>query len=184
MTHRDHRLMRAPERTANMLGWFSIALGAAELAMPERLARLFGMPDQASAIRLCGAREVASGLAILGSQRKAPFVWGRVAGDAMDLAALARAAGHNRNAQWGLAAVAGVTLLDIACARSLSAQEPPLRRPPPRDYGDRSGFPRSPAEMRGAASRSRSANRPETVSEPAGPSVRCRSEGLSVFWTN
>jgi hypothetical protein len=171
MSHHDHRLLRAPERKANMLGWFSIALGVAELAMPERLGRLFGMPDSSAAIRLCGAREVASGIAILTSQRKAPFVWGRVAGDAMDLAALGRAAGHNRNAAWGLAAVAGVTLLDVACAQSLSVQEPPLRQPPPRDYGGRSGFPKSPAEMRGAARRPK---KPETIAE-AGRTVRSLS---------
>ena len=49
-----------------------------------------------------------------------------------------------------LAAVAGVTALDIWCARALG-EESPKRRLPIRDYRDRSGFPRPPAEMRGAA---------------------------------
>src|SRR5688500_10173494 len=52
-------------RLARGLGWFSLALGAAELAMPRQLARGLGVPAGAktSAImRVLGAREILSGL--------------------------------------------------------------------------------------------------------------------------
>ena len=42
-THADARLSH--ERLATGLGWFSLALGTAELAAPRTLARLIGIPD-------------------------------------------------------------------------------------------------------------------------------------------
>jgi hypothetical protein len=49
-----------------------------------------------------------------------------------------------------LAFAGGATALDVYCAQALSRSSPvPLA--PLRDYSDRSGFPRPPEEMRGAA---------------------------------
>jgi hypothetical protein len=77
-----------------------------------------------------------------------------VAGDGLDLATLATAL-EGRNPQKGnvgiaMAAVAGVTALDVYCAQTLSRETPhPL--PPIQDYSDRSGYPNGIAQSRGAA---------------------------------
>jgi hypothetical protein len=73
----------------------------------------------------------------------------------LDLAGLA-ASLHRRNPRKGnvflaLAAVAGVTALDVFCARSLDAEENQVESGNTRDYSDRSGFPRPIEQMRGAA---------------------------------
>jgi hypothetical protein len=141
---------------ARGLGWFSIALGVAEVAAPRALTRALGMEGQESLVRAYGLREIATGAAILRSENPAPWVWGRVAGDALDLATLgAGYRNHNpqqqRNLGLALAAVAGVTAADVWCARALSNGAGQQARLPMRDYRDRSGFPRPPAEMRGAA---------------------------------
>ena len=56
------------ERLAAGLGWFSLALGTAELAAPRAMARLIGIPDDprlVNVVRAFGAREIASGLGLL-----------------------------------------------------------------------------------------------------------------------
>ncbi|MGQ4273258.1 cyclase dehydrase [Terrihabitans sp. B22-R8] len=128
---------------ARGLGWFSLALGAAELLAPRTLSRVLGMEERSGLIQAYGMREVVTGVAILASEDPAPFIWGRVAGDALDLAALAPAMNDSNlqhdNVALAIAAVAGVTLLDLLCATALSnrAQD----AVPVRDYSDRSGFP-------------------------------------------
>ena len=51
--------MRAPARA---LGWFSIGLGLAELAMPRKLARAAGMPNVPALTRFYGLREIGTGI--------------------------------------------------------------------------------------------------------------------------
>jgi hypothetical protein len=139
---------------AHGLGWFSIALGMAEVAAPRTLTRALGMEGQESLVRAYGLREIATGAAILTAQDPKPWVWGRVAGDALDMATLG--AGYrngnekSRTLGLALAAVAGVTALDVWCAQALG-NGTGRRSLPLRDYRDRSGFPRPPSEMRGAA---------------------------------
>ncbi len=53
------------------------------------------------------------------------------------------------NVRLALTAVAGITAIDLYCARSLSRQE--MRPALVRDYSDRRGMPRPPSAMRGAA---------------------------------
>ena len=56
------------ERLAAGLGWFSLALGTAELAAPRTMARLIGIPDDprlVSVLRAFGAREIASGFSAI-----------------------------------------------------------------------------------------------------------------------
>ncbi|HEY0190658.1 MAG TPA: SRPBCC family protein [Kofleriaceae bacterium] len=113
---------------ARGLGWFSLALGAAELAMPRALARLIGIdPDgrTATVLRVLGAREIAAGLAVLMPPRRPLPLWSRVAGDAIDLAMLGIAA-RSRSSTARLAgatlAVAGVTALDVFAARQAQNQ--------------------------------------------------------------
>jgi hypothetical protein len=142
------------QAVARGLGWFSIALGMAEVAAPRTLARALGMEGQEQLLRAYGLREIATGAAILTSQNPQPWVWGRLAGDALDLATLG--AGYRDgnpkagNLAVAMTAVAGVTAADVWCARALGngQAQPNL---PTRDYRDRSGFPRPVAEMRGAA---------------------------------
>ena len=75
--------MRVPARA---LGWFSIGLGLAELAMPRRLARIAGAPNAPTLTRIYGLREIGTGIGILTSKDPSPWLWGRVAGDALDVA--------------------------------------------------------------------------------------------------
>ena len=124
------------------LGIFSIALGVTEILFPRAIARMSDARLSPGFVRLCGAREVVTGIGMLMAWKRAPWMWARVAGDAVDIAATRRPA--------AIAALAGVTALDIATAAQLSREE---NRPPRRvfNYSDRSGFPRPAAEMRGVA---------------------------------
>lgn len=117
------------ERLATGLGWFSLALGTAELAAPRGVASLIGIPDDprlVSVLRGFGAREIASGIGILAQPNRAGWVWSRVGGDAVDLAFLSSAANEDtadrRRVALAAAAVAGVTVLDVICARGLQEQ--------------------------------------------------------------
>jgi len=141
---------------AQGLGWFSIALGTLELAAPGMLARALGMEGREALLRAYGLREVATGIAILNARDPAPWLWGRVGGDALDVATLvAHYTDDNpRKDVVGLAiaAVAGVTALDVYCAAALSGDDFADEIEDFYDYGDRSGMPLAPEEMRGAAS--------------------------------
>lgn len=117
-------------RLADGLGWFSLALGGAEVAAPGLVARMIGVsnsPENRLLLRALGAREIASGLGILGRDRQAPWVWSRVAGDAMDLVLLGVAFGSNasrrRNLGVATAAVAGVAALDVMAGRRESRHD-------------------------------------------------------------
>lgn len=117
------------------LGLFSLALGAAELFAPRRIARRLDAEDHRGVVRGFGVREVVSGLGILASPAASATVWNRVAGDAMDMGALALAARRSpRNrAIWGtIAFVAATTALDVLTARGLDEQTGkllPVREP-------------------------------------------------------
>jgi hypothetical protein len=156
----EHRLNRprrptyrpASDSLARGLGWFSIGLGLTELLMPRAMARALGLQGRERLLRLYGIREVANGAALLVAANRTPWMWGRVAGDAIDIATLVSALrpGRRLGPAVGLAAVAGVTAVDIANASALTARDRRRARPAV-DYSDRSGFPRPPAQMRGAA---------------------------------
>jgi uncharacterized membrane protein len=122
--HEDGR----KDAVANALGWFSIGLGTAQLVAPAAVERLIGLKgDRRGVMRLIGAREVASGVGILAQRRPAPWLWGRVAGDAMDLALLGRAfadAQSRRRVTGAIAAVAGVTVPDLLESMKSTAQGP------------------------------------------------------------
>jgi hypothetical protein len=139
---------------ARGLGVFSIALGLVEVLAPRSLTRALGMQGNEALVRAYGVREIATGIGILSSKDPTPWIWGRVAGDGLDIATLVMGLeGDNRkreNVALALAAVAGVTALDVYCGQTLSGESPhPL--PAMRDYSDRSGFPRPAQAMRGAA---------------------------------
>lgn len=107
------------------LGLFSIALGAAELFVPRKITEALETPGNEGIVRVFGLREVATGLALLQAPAHSTRVWGRVAGDALDLAALgfaARNAPRNALVWKALAVVAGVTLVDLLTARGLDRE--------------------------------------------------------------
>jgi uncharacterized membrane protein len=116
-------------RLAEALGWFSVALGAAELATPSGVARLIGADDTEAnrrTLRLFGARELAAGFAILAEPNETRGLWARVAGDGLDLGWLGLEMGRDSVDRQRLgiaaAAVAGITALDVLTARRLGRQ--------------------------------------------------------------
>jgi hypothetical protein len=108
-------------------------------------------------VQAYGLREIATGIGILSLDQPAAWIWGRVGGDALDMATLATGLQPDNpkkeNVEMALAAVAGVAALDVVCGASLARHA----RPKPRwrltaiDYGRRSGFPKPAEQMRGAA---------------------------------
>jgi uncharacterized membrane protein len=114
----------ADVRLARALGWFSVGLGAAEVAAPGAVAALAGLSDGRRTLRAFGLREIASGAGIL-TRPAAPWLWARVAGHVLDLGVVGRALAGTRGARRhralvATAAVAGVTAVDVLCALRLS----------------------------------------------------------------
>lgn len=106
------------EKVALGLGWFSLGLGLYEVAAAKKLDAALGMEGKAGMLRFYGLREIMAGAGIFLSQPQ-PMGWGwaRIAGDALDLATLGTALRADnpkpRNVWIAVAAVAGVTTLDI-----------------------------------------------------------------------
>ncbi len=106
------------------LGIFSIALGVAEIAATRRIARALGTDHRVgrATLKAFGAREMLAGAGLLAAPAHSTLVWNRVAGDAMDLAALglaARQAPRHRGVWGAIAFVAGATIVDALVARAL-----------------------------------------------------------------
>jgi hypothetical protein len=118
---------------AKGLGWFSVALGVAELVAPRKLARAVGLKGREGVVAAYGARELATGIAILASRDPAPWIWARVVGDAADIGTLAAGDGLRPDQRlktiMALAAVAGVTALDVLCGRWLRRDDEARVRP-------------------------------------------------------
>src|SRR3954467_949377 len=91
---------RKADSLASGLGWFSIGLGLAQVAMPDRVARIAGIeptPDNIRLMRSFGMRELTSGVGILTQPVPDKWLWSRVVGDVIDLAMLGVALGHDEN---------------------------------------------------------------------------------------
>jgi uncharacterized membrane protein len=111
-------------KLAKGLGWFSLALGATELAIPRMLSEAIGIEPGAGTsilLRAMGAREIAAGLGVLMQPRRPVPLWLRVAGDVVDLGLLGLAMGVKRKSTMRLlaaiGAVGGVMALDVVAAR-------------------------------------------------------------------
>lgn len=120
------------QRLATGLGWFSVGLGLAEVVSPGFVANLIGIPDEGRTrglLRFYGLREVAAGVGILSQPQPANWLWGRVAGDVLDLATLGSAMSSDdaNKTRTGAAAAAvlAVTALDVLCAIELSRSSSP-----------------------------------------------------------
>jgi hypothetical protein len=131
------------DRMAKSLGWFSVGLGIAEIIAARRFTRLMGLEGMESVVRAFGAREIASGMTTL-STEKETGLWSRLAGDALDLAVLARGMTpynpQRGNVKWAMLTVAGVTALDLLTASAVTARK--RRASTPASYADRIGFPK------------------------------------------
>jgi hypothetical protein len=147
---------------ARGLGWYSLALGAAELLAPRTVARAAGLEGSSRAlVRLYGLREIACGIGILMSRNPAPYVWARVGGDVLDLATVASqsdgVASEGRGRAIGAVTnLLAVTALDVYTGVTLSADRSADSAEADTEryvtlYSMRTGFPRSAEEMRGAA---------------------------------
>ena len=110
---------------ARPIGWFSLALGAAELLRPREIATAHGAPEGKNVVRAFGAREIAAGLGVLARPRSpVPFL-ARAAGDVLDAGAAGLAARQARGqkrtvALISLGTVAGFLVLDLLMARAVS----------------------------------------------------------------
>jgi uncharacterized membrane protein len=94
---------------------------------PRTIGRLTGVRIQPGLMMLCGVRELACGIGILTQAKPLPWINARIAGDALDLAGVAAGLAipgvdRTRLAVTG-AAVAGITALDVYCARDLGGRE-------------------------------------------------------------
>lgn len=146
---------------ARGLGWFSIGLGVVQLLAPRQVSRFIGLPHSEGLIRACGVREIVTGVGILMSSDPKPWIQGRIGGDVLDLACLGWSVerGHEpANAALAMGAVAGVTAMDIGCARALQSERRPVTQ---WDYADRSGFPGGVAQARGIVDTAHAAARAE-----------------------
>ena len=152
MHHGDHSQTgqgSAYRALAQGLGYFSIGLGLVELFAPRRLGEPLGLKGQEKLIQAYGVREIVTGVAILASKNPTPWIWARVAGDALDIAALSSGLSYGderrRNAGLAIASVAGVTALDVICATGLQkearAQAEAEMAPILADMRARSGYP-------------------------------------------
>ena len=162
MAYRSTMRSRRNGATAPTLRWRRGSAGSASGSgspsswRPRSLARSLGMEEHAELIRAYGVREIATGVGILVAGRS----------DALDLGPGRRRRARSRDARARprrrqpaprqrrrsrSAAVAGVTALDVICAQQLTARERARLGAPIWDYSDRSGLPRPPQAMRGAA---------------------------------
>jgi uncharacterized membrane protein len=116
---------------AKALGWFSIGLGLTQLLAPRTLSRAAGVSDHPVLMRALALREITSGVGILSQRPPTGWLWSRVAGDAIDLALLgtaARSSGVRRSqVALAVAAVAGVTALDVAAGMQHNRRDAELR---------------------------------------------------------
>jgi hypothetical protein len=145
--------LAAPDKLAKALGWFSLGLGLAELVAPRRITRALGMEGKEGLVRAYGAREIASGMLALSTEKDAGL-WSRMVGDGLDVATLFAALRDDNpkrdNVALALAMVLGVTLLDLVGAQGTTARRS-RDRGQRRLYHDRSGFPKGLQAARGAA---------------------------------
>jgi uncharacterized membrane protein len=117
------------EQLARGLGFFSLGLGLSEFLAPRAIAKISGIDEEnTGVIRLMGLREILHGLGIFAQGRKpTEAVWARVAGDALDLAALGAAFASPKSSKGRLAFatanVMAVTALDLICASELSGNQ-------------------------------------------------------------
>jgi hypothetical protein len=145
--------LTGPDQLSRGLGWFSIALGIAELTAAGTIARVLGLRDKEGLIRAYGARELISAVPTL-SVDKPVGLASRIAGDVLDIGTLASALRVDNpkrgNAAFAAALVVGITVLDVIAFTGVRSAHR-RQRGTQRDYSDRSGLPRGLQASRGLA---------------------------------
>lgn len=121
------RFVPDDRQLGQILGWFSVGLGLAELLAPRAFGRAVGVGDHPALVRMLGARQVVIGLGMLSERAPGNWAWARVAGDAMDLALLGAAASapdaDPRRIAAATAGILGVAALDVYAGRRLTATQ-------------------------------------------------------------
>jgi len=131
MFHRQDYYQTQREQTdtafARGLGWFSAAIGLAEVLMPKQIENLLGIdhsPGNRGTLRALGVRELCHAAAILSEDRPSEelknAVWARVAGDALDTTLFGLAGKQTKSP--GSYAVSGAMLLAVGAADFICAQ--------------------------------------------------------------
>lgn len=171
--------LQAVDRFGRALGWASFGLGALELFAPRVVTRWLGMEGRETLIRAYGARELGAGVMCLSTNADAG-AFARAGGDAVDLATLATAYRDDnpkkRNVGIAMAAVAAIAVADAAAGVAIRNLH--KRKGNPRNFSDRSGYPKGIAYSRGkaagaipddfnAAPRAAQASRPTGEATPA-----------------
>lgn len=75
-------------RLSRGLGWWSVGLGLTELAFAERFCQGLGFRGRTELVRAHGVRELLKGVGLLTRSNPRPWLWARLAGDALDLCVL------------------------------------------------------------------------------------------------
>lgn len=119
--NRGRGSQRGAGALAQGLGWFSIALGITELVAPRAITRALGLRGQEGLMQAYGLREIGTGIGILAAKDPAPWIWGRIGGDALDLATVAGGLETPKrgSALLALLALGGMTAVDVACGLQL-----------------------------------------------------------------
>jgi hypothetical protein len=112
----EHGLARA-------LGWVSIGVGLAAVAVPGPLMKAIGLGDRPNLGRLLGVRDLVLGTGLLQSQNTAAWCRARGIADALDVALIigsaATGAFRRDRAPIGVATGAGFSTLSFWLARQL-----------------------------------------------------------------
>lgn len=110
------------------LGWFSIALGLAELLAGRKMAYAIGANQTPELMRAFGVREIATGLGILKNPANSAGLWARAAGDLLDAVTVGAQAFRPSNpkktaAYAALGIVAGAFIVDMLAAQAVARRE-------------------------------------------------------------
>jgi len=111
-----------PRTLARGLGWFSIALGLAEVLVPGSIKGNTGVPGPRGLVQSYGLREIATGALLLAAKDPVPLVWARVAGDLLDIATIAPALHPENRHRTGAASAMGFVLLATATDLAVALQ--------------------------------------------------------------
>lgn len=180
-TDRFETFSDGTDRLARGLGWLSIGIGVAELIYGRRLSQSVGIGDHGALLRGYGLREIGTGLAILFADDPKIPMWGRVIGDALDLATLMPGLDADNpdrdRVKLAMAAVGAITVVDLLCTQALHARDRMAPEPP--DYSDRSGYDRPASEMVGAARDDRGNEAEDEGGVPASPTPGNQTRGTA-----
>ena len=144
--------LKTVDKVGRALGWASFGLGALELFAPKVVTKWLGMEGREGLVRAYGVREFGAGVMCL-STNSDFGAFNRAAGDVLDLATLATAYRDDnpkkRNVGIAMAAVVAIGVADAAAGWAI--RDLHKRKGEPRDFSDRSGFPKGIGYSRGKA---------------------------------